>query len=102
MLKAKQRYIKAQTKEFELKKRGKDEWDKEYDTGKLRKIKKKNVEFGTSARAGTSVLQADMFQDAYASKGKEQEGKSKETLGKRKEQKTRGGKQHGKRRIKII
>ena len=41
MNKAKQRYIKAQGKQFEQQKRGKDEWDKEYDAGKKRKIRKK-------------------------------------------------------------
>ena len=34
------RFVKAQEKEFKQAKRGKDEWDKEYDKGKVMKESK--------------------------------------------------------------
>lgn len=58
---AKKRFIKAQEHEFKQKGRGRDDYDRNYDLGRQRKVKKEKAPFVNSSRGLSHLPQSVQF-----------------------------------------
>ena len=60
----KKRFEKAERKQFAQQARGKDEWDREYDLGKQRKLKRRKADSNTGW-GKTATVQKHSYSDQF-------------------------------------